>query len=188
MKYLSMALTCALTLSLPAIGFGSELDFRLSNDTISGGIKGSGGNNKLVLGFDHFYKDENTSINISNINLHTTGQTALGNLPTSVMLGLEATHMKEGEFKGSAIAFGGSVKVNLPSTPGLSIEAKAHYAPDIVAYGDSDRYTSLRTQIGYRVIQNADISAGYQYYNTGIKGAGDRTFESGLYIGLRLAF
>jgi len=165
-----------------------ELGFRISNDTIGGGIEGNVGESELFAGFEHFYKDKNTSINISNINLHTKGQTVIGNLPTTVMLGLEATHMKEGEFKGSALAFGGNVRINLPSTPGLSAEARVHYAPDIVAYGDSDRYIHTRLQANYRVIRNADISLGYQYLNTGVEGGRERTFESGYYLGLGLRF
>lgn len=165
-----------------------ELGFRISNDTIGGGIEGNVGESDLFAGFEHFYKDKETSINISNINIHTKGQTVIGNLPTTVMLGLEATHMKEGEFKASALAFGGNLRINLPATPGLSAEARLHYAPDIVAYGDSDRYIRGRAQVNYRVIRNADISLGYQYLNTGIEGERERTFESGYYLGLGLRF
>ena len=169
--------------------YSGEAAFRISNDTIGGGIEGDIGNSGLTAGFEHFYKDKSASINISNISLHTKGQTAIANMPTTVMLGLEATRMKEGYFKGSAIAFGGNVRINIPASPGLSTELRAHYAPDIVAYGDSDRYTHLRAQLNYRVIQSADISAGYQYLNTGVKNnSKDRTFESGLFLGLRISF
>lgn len=179
----------ALSLLSASNAYSGEVAFRISNDTIGGGIEGDIGDSGLVAGFEHFYKDSNESINISNVNLHTKGQTAIANMPTTVMLGLEATRMKEGDFKGSAIAFGGNVRINIPATPGLSTELRAHYAPDIVAYDDSDRYTHIRAQINYRVIQSADISAGYQYLNTGVKDQSNhRTFESGLFLGLRITF
>lgn len=166
-----------------------EVAFRISNDTIGGGIEGDLGNSGLIAGFEHFYKEKSASINISNVNLHTKGQTAIANMPTTVMLGLEATRMKEGGFKGAAIAFGGNIRVNIPASPGLSTELRAHYAPDIVAYDDADRYTHVRAQLNYRVIQSADISAGYQYLNAGVKdSSNDRTFESGLFLGLRTTF
>lgn len=187
----SMRLVILLTLSflLTHEAHSGEVAFRISNDTIGGGIEGDIGDSGLVAGFEHFYKDKSNAINLSNVNLHTKGQTAIANMPTTIMLGLEATRMKEGEFKGSAIAFGGNVRINIPASPGLSTELRAHYAPDIVAYGDSDRYTHLRAQVNYRVIQSADISAGYQYLNTGVKGSGrDRTFESGLFLGMRISF
>ena len=178
-----------ITLTTISYAHSGELAFRISNDTIGGGIEGELGDSSLVAGFEHFYKDKSASINISNVNLHTKGQTAIANMPTTVMLGLEATHIKEGRFKGSALAFGGNVRVNIPASPGLSTELRLHYAPDIVAYGDSDRYTHIRGQLNYRIIESADISAGYQYLNTGIKSDNkDRTFESGLYVGLRLSF
>jgi YfaZ precursor len=166
----------------------AELDFRLSNDTIGGGIESNSPESELSVGFEHFYKDADKSINISSLNLHTKGQTVLGNMPTTVALGMQGVYMKEDTFKASAIAFGGSMRVNLPSSPGLSIQGQVHYAPDIVAFGDSDSYTKVRTQLNYRVIRSADISAGYQYLQSGIKAGGNRTFESGLYLGLKIIF
>jgi len=178
----------ALVVSLTPHATASELSFRISNDSIGGGLESNISESDLFAGFEHLYKDKDDAINISNINLHTKGQTVAGNMPTTVMIGLEATHMKEGAFKGSAIAFGGNIRLNIPAAPGLSFETRLHYAPDIVAYGDSDRFTRARAQLNYRVIKSADISAGYQYLNTGIKGGKDRTFESGLYLGLKLVF
>ncbi|MCH2159397.1 MAG: YfaZ family protein [Oleiphilaceae bacterium] len=181
-------IACTALLALSSLSYAGGASFRISNDTIGGGIDGQIGETDLVAGFEHFYKDESESVNISNINLHTQGQTAISNLPTTVLLGLEATHMKEGEFKASAVAFGGAVRINLPSTPGLSVETRLHYAPDILAYGDSDEFKRFRAQLNYRVIQSADLSLGYQYLNAGIKDAGDRTFESGYFIGLGMKF
>lgn len=181
----------AILVSLTSISaaHGAEISFRISNDTIGGGFEGGLGESSLVGGFEHFYKDTRSSVNISNLNFHTKGQTAIANMPTTVMLGLQAAHIKEGKFKGQALALGGNVRVNIPSSPGLSTELRLHYAPDIVAYGDSDRYTHIRGQLNYRIIESADISAGYQYLNTGIKSSDkDRTFESGLFVGLRLSF
>jgi hypothetical protein len=182
-----LQLTLLLIVSNSVLAEG-ELDFRISDDTIGGGISSSSYDSSLNYGFEHFYRDEGDSINISNINLHARGQTVIANLPATVDIGAEATYMKEGNFKGSAIAFGANLRMNLPTAPGVSLEGRAHYAPDIVAFGDSDRFLRLRTQVNYRVIQNADISAGYQYLSTGIKNGGDRTFESGLYLGMKLIF
>ena len=91
---------CVLILTITSVStLASELAFRISDDTVGGGLEGYVGESDLFAGFEHFYKDKNESINISNLNLHTKGQTALGNMPTTVMLGLEASYMKEGEFK-----------------------------------------------------------------------------------------
>ena len=191
MKRLKIPSTLAFLLSTVAFAnyvSASELSFRISNDTVGGGLEGNVGESDMFAGFEHMYKDKDDAVNISNLNFHTRGQTVVGNMPTTVMIGLEATHMKEGAFKGSAIAFGGNIRMNLPSAPGLSLETRLHYAPDIVSYGDSDRFTRARAQINYRVIKSADISAGYQYLNTGVKDGDDRTFESGLYVGLKLVF
>jgi hypothetical protein len=78
--------------------------------------------------------------------------------------------------------------MNLPDTPGLSLELQAHYAPSVLSFKDSDDFTRTHFQLNYRIIKSADVSVGYRYINTGIENADDHTFESGAYLGLRLIF
>ena len=103
MKRLKIPSTLAFLLSTVAFAnyvSASELSFRISNDTVGGGLEGNVGESDMFAGFEHMYKDKDDAINISNLNFHTRGQTVVGNMPTTVMIGLEATHMKEGAFKG----------------------------------------------------------------------------------------
>lgn len=174
--------------SMSCFTLASELDFRLSNDAVNVNFASSSDSSPLSIGLGHFYRDEGDAINITNLDIHTVGQTAIGNLPTTVLLGMQAVYMSEDKFKGSATAIGGTVRSNLPDTPGLSLEGTVYYAPDILSYGDSDSYARARAQLNYRVIENADLIGGYRYLRTGIKDAGHRTFESGVYIGLRMNF
>ena len=81
------------------------------------------------------------------------------------------------------------MRVNTPEVPGLSFETDIHYAPEVLAFGDSDEFRRLRLQVNYRVIESADISLGYRYLNVGDeKTSGNYTFESGAFLGLKLTF
>ncbi len=173
---------------LAANSTANEFDLRVSDDSIHGNFSVEDENSDILFGMGYFYKDEDEAINVVNLDLHAKGRTAMGNLPTTVGLGLQGTYFKEDRFKGSAVGVGGSVRVNLPDVPGMSIETEAHFAPNILAFGDADAFTRFRLQANYRIIQSADISAGYRYLKAGVEDAGHRTFESGMFLGMKLKF
>tara|TARA_R110001592_G_scaffold91754_3_gene268240 strand:+ start:30741 stop:31322 length:582 start_codon:yes stop_codon:yes gene_type:complete len=167
----------------------NEFDMRISDDAIQGNFSFFKEDSNAQFGLGYFYKDEDEAINIMNIDLHTKGQTAIANLPTTVGIGFSANLFKEGPLKGSAVGIGGSVRVNIPESPGLSIETALHYAPNVLAFGDSDEFRRFRLQVNYRIIESADISLGYRYLNVGVEEISDNhTFESGAFLGLKLSF
>jgi hypothetical protein len=167
----------------------NEFDMRISDDAIHGNFSIFKEDSNAQFGLGYFYKNDDETINIMNIDLHTKGQTAIANLPTTVGIGFSANLFKEGNFKGSAVGIGGSVRVNIPEAPGLSIETALHYAPSVLSFGDSDEFRRFRLQINYRIIESADISLGYRYINVGVEETNDNhTFESGAFLGLKLSF
>lgn len=166
----------------------NEFDMRISDDAIHANYSVSNDRGNGQFGAGYFYKNEDQAINILNLDLHTKGQTAIANLPTTVGIGFQANLFKEDELKGSAIGIGGSARVNIPESPGLSFETALHYAPEVLAFGDSDEFRRFRLQINYRIIENADLSLGYRYLNVGIEDADNHTFESGAFLGVKLAF
>lgn len=165
-----------------------QLDLRLSNDSVHGNFTLDKERSKAKFGLGYFYKDDNVSVNVVNADLHAKGRTALGNLPATIGIGFQGNFFKVASFKGSAVGIGGSVRLNIPSAPGLSIETDLHYAPDVLAFGDADEFRRFRVQSNYRVIENADISFGYRYLNVGSEQSGKNSnLESGAFIGLQLS-
>lgn len=177
----------AITLASGKVTAG-EATLRISDDALFGNVALDNENGTLSYGGGYFYKDNDSAINIVNLDLHTKGQTALGNLPTTVAIGVQGNYFKEDKLQGSAIGIGGSVRSNLPDTPGLALEVGAHYAPDIIAFGDADAYTRAHLQLNYRIIRTADLTTGYRYLNTSLKTGGHRTFESGIFLGINVNF
>ena len=137
----------------------------------------------------HFYKrGDGEAINVTHAGAHANGRTALGNMPTTVNLGFEFNYFKEGELQGSAVAVGGIFNVNIPEVPGLSLETAVHYAPGVLAFDDADGFANYRLQGNYRLIQSADVTAGYNIIQVEQKEGDSRTFESKLFVGLRINF
>ena len=167
--------------------YANEFDMRISDDAIHANFTLTNSSSGQ-FGLGYFYKNEDEAINILNIDMHTKGQTAIANMPTTIGIGFQANLFKEDDFKGSAIGIGGSMRVNIPEVPGLSFESDIHYAPEVLSFGDSDEFRRLRLQTNYRIIENADISVGYRYLNAGQEDIGNHTFESGAFLGLKLNF
>lgn len=168
--------------------FANELDLRISDDSLHGNYSVNNRDAKVMFGLGYFYKNSDSSVNVINTDLHAKGQTALGNLPTTIGIGIQGNIFKEGEFKGSAIGVGGSVRVNIPETPGISIETALHYAPSVLSFSDADEFRRARLQLNYRIIENADISFGYHYLNAGVENGKNHTLESGVFLGMKLKF
>mgnify|MGYP000031650454 FL=1 len=176
------AITCTTT-QLTA----NELDLRISDDSIHGNYAVT--NKKTMFGLGYFYKDEDSSVNVINTDLHAIGQTAIANLPTTIGIGFQGNFLKTGDFKSSAIGVGGSIRVNIPEALGLSIETALHYAPEVLSFGDSDEFRRFRLQANYHIIENADISLGYHYLNVDSEeGNTNKTLESGAFLGMKLKF
>lgn len=188
LKNTGLCALSTLTLMLAPATYANEFDLRLSDDAIHAHYSVANTKGNAQFGAGYFYKNEDEAINIINLDLHTKGRTAIANLPTTVGIGFQANVFKEGRFKGSAIGIGGSVRMNIPEIPGISVETAIHYAPSILAFGDSDEFRRLRLQLNYRIIENADISVGYRYLNVGVEKAGNHTFESGAFLGLKISF
>lgn len=182
------SILCSTTFMFSSV-IANELDLRVSDDAIHANFSIAKEDSDAQFGAGYFYKNEDHAINILNLDLHTKGQTAIANLPTTVGVGIQANLFKEDSFKGSAVGIGGSMRVNIPETPGLSLETALHYAPKVLAFGDSDEFRRFRLQANYRIIESADISLGYRYLNVGVEKANaNHTFESGAFLGLKLSF
>lgn len=185
-KLFSASMLCGILLT-PAAVFADEFDMRISDDAIHGNFTVARDDSNAQFGLGYFYKNDDDAINILNIDLHTKGQTAIANMPTTIGLGFQGNLFKEDKFKGSAVGIGGSIRVNVPEAPGLSFETEVHYAPEVLSFGDSDEFRRFRIQTNYRIIESADISIGYRYLNVGVKDFKNHTFESGAFLGLKLA-
>ncbi|MFD2229695.1 YfaZ family outer membrane protein [Alkalimarinus sediminis] len=164
----------------------SDVSLRISNDSVHTQVNLSPNNSNIDLGAGYMYHEG--SRHIINLDLHAKGQTAIGNLPTTAGIGVQATGYDDKRIDGGALGLGGFARLNIPSVPGLAFEGALHYAPSILSFGDSDDLTRVRAQVNYRVIQNADVFLGYHYLNTDLDGGSDVTLDKGIFAGMKLLF
>ncbi len=180
----------ALLASMPLIMAGqsqaTELDLNISNKAANAQVNIIPDSRKIDAGLGYVYRDSST--HIFNADFHARGQTVIGNLPTTVGVGVQGSVMDEDELDGSAVGLGGTVHVKIPSVPGLGIKTAAHYAPAITSFGDLERFVRFDIRTTYRVIQNADIYAGYRLIRTKVENAGSETLDENVHVGFTLQF
>jgi len=189
MKVSKLLLAASITIPLIAgstVANANDASLRISNDSVHTQVNLSPNNANIDFGAGYMYHEG--SRHIINIDMHAKGQTAIGNLPTTAGIGVQATGFDDKKIDGGALGLGGFARLNIPSVPGLSLEGALHYAPSILSFGDADDLTRVRAQVNYRVIQNADVFLGYHYLNTDLDGGSDVTLDKGIFAGMKLLF
>lgn len=176
----------ALTLAA-APAFATDLDLSLTDDSVKAQVNVFDANANTQVGAGYTYHEG--SRHIANVDVHAQGRTALGNLPTTAGIGLQGIYWDDDPFDGGAVGLGGFATVNIPNVPGLSFTGAAHYAPDILSFGDSQDMTSLELRGSYRVIRTAEVFVGYRYLNTDLEDIpGDADLDEGVMAGMKLYF
>ena len=171
--------------------FAADADISLTNDSAKGQINFFGATSDMQVGAGYTYQESNhriDNVHVGNLDFHAQGRTAMGNLPTTAGLGFRAIGWDTDRLDGGAVGLGGFATVNIPDAPGLSFTGGLHYAPSILAFGDSEDMTSLELRANYRVIRNAEIFAGYRYLNTDLENRRDINLDEGVIVGMKLFF
>lgn len=173
---------------ISSAAFAADVDISLTNDSAKGQINFFGTNSDMQVGAGYTYHEG--KLHIGNLDFHAQGRTAMGNLPTTAGLGFRAIgwDSERGNVDGGAVGLGGFATVNVPDAPGLSFTGGLHYAPSILAFGDSEDMTSLELRANYRVIRNAEVFAGYRYLNTDLENRRDIHLDEGVLVGMKLFF
>jgi len=187
-KLTSLLLLPLVFANLAHLATANELDLRITDESLNVNYSMESHESSLVYGLGYFFKDSENSVSVGNIDLHSKGPIDIGNLEAIAGLGIQANLFKEGDIDGAAIGLGGTIRVKVLSTYDLWIESALHYAPDILAFSDSDDFLRFLIQIDYGVTENAYASLGFQSINTGIKGGSNQALESSLFLGMKLKF
>lgn len=187
-KHTSLLLLPFVFASLASLVTANELDLRITDDSLNVHYSIESNESSLVYGLGYFFEDAANSVNVANFDLHSKGPIDIGMLEAIAGLGIQANLFKEGGIDGAAIGIGGTIRVKAHSTYDLWIESALHYAPNILAFSDSDDFLRFLIQVDYGVTENAYASLGFQSIDAGIKGGDDQSFESSLFLGMKLQF
>jgi hypothetical protein len=87
-----------------------------------------------------------------------------------------------------ALTLGGQLRFVPPPMPRLGFSVQGFFSPDVVTFGDADRFVYLSAAVEYRVLPQAMIYLGYRKMRAGIEDGGTATIESGGHLGFQLEF
>ena len=168
--------------------FADAIDINLSNDVAQIqylAAMGQVGQGKSAFHAGFLYNDSNNGMGDIGLMVMThadESDVTLGVGAKIVAVSMNSNHAM-------ALALGGQVRVAPLPDKKFGIIGNAHLAPDIVAFGDADRYTETGVRVEYEILPQAAAYAGYRKIKFGAKPGGvDYTLDEGIHIGVRVAF
>jgi hypothetical protein len=88
----------------------------------------------------------------------------------------------------SALALGGLVRYSPPAASRLGIVGQVYLSPNIVTFGDADRYVETGARVEFEVIPQAVVYLGYRRIGFGLKARPYAILDEGVNFGLRISF
>jgi hypothetical protein len=88
----------------------------------------------------------------------------------------------------SALALGGLVRYSPPATQRLGLVGEVYLSPNIVTFGDANRYIESNIRAEYEVIPQAVAYVGYRRIEFGINNRPNEILDEGVNLGVRISF
>jgi hypothetical protein len=88
----------------------------------------------------------------------------------------------------SALALGGLVRYSPPTTPRFGIVGEVYLSPNIVTFGDADRYVETWARMEYEVIPQSAVYLGYRRMAFSLKSLPYTVLDEGVNLGVRISF
>ncbi len=87
-----------------------------------------------------------------------------------------------------ALTLGGQLRFVPPPWPRIGVSLEGFFSPDVVTFGDADKFTYLSSALEYRVLPQAMVYLGYRKMRAGLEEGVNVTVESGGHLGFQLEF
>lgn len=88
----------------------------------------------------------------------------------------------------SALALGGLVRYSPPDAHRLGIVGQAYFSPNVITFGDADRYAEAGVRAEFEIIPQAVIYLGYRRIGFGLNAQPYTILDEGFNIGVRISF
>ncbi len=88
----------------------------------------------------------------------------------------------------SALALGAMVRYSPPTISRLGFVGQMYLSPNIITFGDADRYVETGARIEYEVIPQAVVYLGYRRIAFDLKSEPRATLDEGATVGVRMSF
>ena len=88
----------------------------------------------------------------------------------------------------TALALGGLVRYSPPATRRLGVVGEVYLSPNIVTFGDANRYVESNVRVEYEVIPQAVAYVGYRKIEFGLNNRPNAILDEGVNLGVRISF
>ncbi|MEM7764204.1 MAG: YfaZ family outer membrane protein [Pseudomonadota bacterium] len=182
------SLVLTLALALTATGHAAELDLNLNDDAarLSFASDITARNLRFDLGWLH-HQDRGDVVNVG---LHLTGEASPGANPVIGGLGGKIFVIDPDALNVDAVVLGigGYLRYTMPQYDRINVYAHAYIAPDVLSFGDGDRFHEVEARIGYNVLREADVYIGLRNISANFDNGAELTVDTGLIAGIQLRF
>ncbi len=91
-------------------------------------------------------------------------------------------------YNASAVALNLQVRYTLPAASQVSFVGDVHYAPNIITFGDADRFRQLGARVEFELAPQTMLYVGYRQVRFGLKNLPNATLDDSAHIGLQISF
>ena len=142
------------------------------------------GRSELHLGY-LYANDKNSFLDLGFQVKDELGTNAPG---VTVGFGLKGLYGKGDGYSASAMAIGGLLRYTPFSDTRFGIGGLVYLSPNIVTFGDADRFIETGVSLDYEVIPQAVIYLGYRKIEFKLKPGPNAVLNEGAHIGLTMSF
>ena len=179
------------TLSVSAVA--DAFDINLSNDVAQFQYiapMGDVGQGKSEGHAGFLYNDKDNVLLDAGVLVSNEGDSAA---LASIGIGIKGVAAKIGKYDTAALALGGQVRITPADDRKFSIVARAYFAPDIVTFGDAEKYFEAIVRVEYNIMQNASAYIGYRKVTFDVAlpaphPVTEMDLDEGVHVGVRIAF
>ncbi len=187
-----MLLRCLVTLSLLAASstsFAEALDINLRDKSAQLQYQFSKGSDALGKSDFHigglFTNDNNMFADFGILVKNEVGGNAPG---VSLGVGIKGLTARVKPNNIWALSVGGQARYSPPTDTRFGLVGEFYFSPNIVTFGDADRYYETGVRLEYAVTPRAVAYLGYRKIKFGLKSGVDTTLDDGGHIGVRVMF
>ncbi len=117
-----------------------------------------------------------------------TGDAGMRDANVAAGLGLRGVYVGRDHDSGGAVALGGQAEVRFPGYDRIGFTIYGYFAPEVVSFGDVEKYHELGIAVDYQVLKDAAVYIGYREVKTDIGNFRGVKADDSVHVGLRLSF
>jgi len=192
-RFMKLLLNSRLALAMLCTFFGTavvaaEADLNVNNNAARLTVEIPVDSNNLMFDGSWLHSNNGDAVSVAG---HVTGKALSGPGPLKAGIGLRLSYVSYDDVTdedGVNLGIGGFVRYTFPRYDRFLVGSSLYYAPNVLSFGDTDRFLDFTAWAGYSVIPNADIYAGWRRAEGKFDEAGSRNIDSGWIIGVRARF